>query len=223
MKQVLALAVVSGVVVSMAMAAEVRSINTVGYHGHTVDPGDLILVSPTVDNLNGNTLEDLLGAQLPVNSAVFVWNGTGYDPPATRTVFFGWSPNLTVMRGQAFFVQNSGTAPGPTTFAFTGEVPEARNAGGTTTVTVTGLDATAYPYPIDIEFGQTEAAQAAAVNSAVFFWNVGTQAYDPPTSKTVFFGWGAAETRVVNIGEAFFMEATSPINVDEVQPYDLSI
>lgn len=223
MKQVLALAVVSGVVVSMAMATEVRSINTVGYHGHTVDPGDLVLVSPTVDNLDGNTLEDLLGSQLPVNSAVFAWNGTGYDPPSTKTVFFGWSPNLVIMRGQAIFVQNSATAPGAVTFAFTGEVPEERNSGGTTTVNVTGLDATAYPYPVDIEFGQTQAALAAAVNSAVFFWNVGMQSYDAPTTKSVFFGWGAAATRVVSIGEAFFMEATAPISVEEVQPYDLTI
>jgi len=119
-------------------------------------------------------------------------------------------------------VQNSATAPGAVTFAFTGEVPEARNGGGTTSVNVTGLDATAYPYPVDIEFGSTAAAIDAAVNSAVFFWNVGTQSYDTPTTKSVFFGWGAAETRVVSIGEAYFMEATAPISVDEVEPYDLS-
>lgn len=224
MKQVLALAVVVGVVVSMAYAAEVRSINTVGYHGHTVDPGDLILVSPTVDNLDGNQLSDLLGTQLPFNSAVFIWNGLGYDAPSVFSALGGWSPNATVLRGQAIFVQNAASAGGTVTFAFTGEVPEARNGGGTTTVAVTGLDATSYPYPVDIEFGATQAAIAAALNSSVFFWNVPSQGYDTPLTKSALGGWGAAETRVVSIGEAFFMDAkSSPISVDEVEPYDLSL
>jgi len=173
----------------VAAAAEIRAVNTVGYHAHTADPGDLLLVSPTVDNFNGNTLEDILGSQLPVNSLVFIWNGFGFDPPAHRSVFFGWSPNYTVMRGQAIFVQISGTAPGAVTFAFTGEVPEARNGGGTSSVTVAGLDATAYPYPVDIQFGETQAAIAAPVGSSVFFWNPVTQRYDLPETKTTFLGW----------------------------------
>ena len=222
MKNVLILVAV-GVVVSIALAEEVRTVNTAGLHKHTVDPGDLILVAPTVDNLEGNQLSDVLGDQLPNNSAVFIWNGLGYDPPATKSALGGWTPNYTVIRGQAIFVQNAASASGPVTFGFTGELPEARNGGGTTTVSVSGLDAIAYPYKIDIEFGTTQTAIDAPLNSAVFFWNVGSQAYDPPSTKQALGGWGAASVRVVGIGEAFFMEAPSPFSSDEVQPYNLDV
>ena len=222
MKQVLALAVVVGVVVSMAVAAEVRSVNTVGYHAHSVDPGDLILVSPTVDNMDGNQLNDILGEQLPVGSSTFVWDGLGYNL-SVRVVFGGpWSPNVQLLRGQAAFIQLSGTAGESSTFAFTGEVPEDHNGGGTTSVDIVNLDATGYPYPIDIEFGSTQAAIAAGVGTSAFFWDQGTQSYDAPAVKQAFGGWGAAETRVISIGEAYFMETTADINVDEIVPYDLS-
>jgi len=222
MKQLLTLSVAVGVLVSMAMAVEQNS-NAVGYHEHTVDAGDLILVSPTLDNLVGNLLNDILDDQLPVNSAVYKWNGMGYDPPSVRTVFFGWSPNFAVARGQAIFVQNSVSASGPTTFSFDGEVPDYTNGGGTTSVSVTGLDGTAYPYPVDIEFGDTQAAIAAPVNASVFFWNVANQGYDAPTTKNPFFGWGPTETKNIPVGEAYFMESPSPISVDEVQPYELDL
>ena len=147
----------------------------------------------------------------------------GYDPPSVRTVFGGWIPNYTVIRGQAVFVQNSTTAFAPVKFSFSGEVPETRNGGGTTTVFVTGLDATAYPYPANIEFGQTQIAITSGVGSAVFFWNPATQSYDSPSIKSVFSGWGPAGGRVVSIGEGFFMGVAAPsvVMADEVQPYDL--
>jgi len=222
MKQLLTLSVAVGVLVSMAMAVEQNS-NAVGFHEHTVDSGQLILVSPTLDNLIGNQLEDILGDQLPVNSAVFKWNGLGYDPPAIRTAFFGWQPNIPIDRGQAIFVQNANSASGATTFSFDGEVPDYSNGGGTTSVSVTGLDGTAYPYPVDIEFGDTQTAIAAPINASVFFWNIGSQSYDAPTTKWVFFGWGPTETRNIPVGEAYFMESPSPILVDEVQPYELDL
>ena len=200
---------------------EIRSINTMGYHKQTLAPGDLCLVSPTLDNQNGNTLEDLLGDQLPIGSAVFRWNGLGYDTPSVRTTLFGWTPNYEVLRGQTILVQISSSVTNAVTFAFTGEVPEARNGGGTTTVAITGLDATAYPYPVNIEFAQTRAAVAAPLNSAVFFWNKFSQRYDPATMKTWLVGWGATESRLVPIGEACFMQTPFPISVDEVQTYDL--
>ena len=222
MKKLLTLSVAGGVLVSMAMAVEQNS-NVVGFYEYTVDPGALILVSPTLDNLIGDQLEDILGDQLPVNSAVYRWNGMGYGPPSVRTVFFGWSPNFSVARGQAIFVQNAFSASGPATFSFDGEVPDYSNGGATTTVSITGLEGTAYPYPVDIEFGDTQAAIAAPVNANVFFWDVGSQSYDLPTTKVVFFGWGATETRNIPVGEAYFMESPSPIVVDEVKPYELDL
>ena len=224
MKQILALSVAVGVVLSMALATEEQNSNAVGYHEHTLpNAGDLILVSPTVDNLIGDTLQDILGTQLPNNSAVFSWNGTGYDPPSIKTALGGWVPNSTIIRGQAVFVQLANTASGTTTFSFDGEVPDESNGGGTTTVNVSGLDATAYPYPIDIDFGATLAAIAAPVNSTVFFWNVGNQGYDPLTTKSVLGGWGATDARNIPVGEAYFMETPSPISIDEVEPYDLEL
>ena len=222
MKRVITLLVTVGLLTSTALADEARSINTVGYHMHTVDPGELCFVAPTLDNQDGNTLDDIFGTQLPVNSAAFIWNGLGFNT-SIRTVFFGWSPNFTVLRGQAVFIQNAASATGVATFALRGEVPEAKNYGGTTTVSVTGLDGTAYPYPTDIEFGDTQAAIAAPVSSSVFFWNKTTQSYDPPTAKGVFLGWGETDAKVVPIGEAYFMDVPSPVNVDEVQPYDLTL
>ena len=61
------------------------------------------------------------------------------------------------------------------------------------------------------------------MNSTVFFWNQASQGYDTPITKSTFFGWGAADSRVITIGEAFFMEAFAPISVDEVEPYNLNI
>jgi len=201
---------------------EIQSINTVGMHKYTISPGELILVSPTVDNQRGNTLEDILGDQLPVNSAVFKWDGMGYIF-SYRSVWTGWTPNYTVLRGQVVFVQESASALGSVTFSFTGEVPETLNGGGTTGVSLAEIDATAYPYPVDIEFGETQAAIAAEASSAVFFWNHENQSYDPAVPKTPFGGWADAESRVIHIGEAFFMDTASPISVDEVVPYDLNL
>jgi len=227
MKRIFALSVIIGFVVSLASSQEnVRSLNTVTAHRHTVKAGELILVASTVDHKRGSTLEDILGDQLPVNSAVFVWNGTGYET-ATRAAFFGWSENILVPRGKAFFVQVAASPPGDVTFALTGEVPEAHNGGGTTTVSVAGISATTYPYPAEIEFGATKSAQDAPVNASVFFWNVSTQSYDAPTTKAVFSGWGDAETRVIEVGEGYFLDltASTPDNMssDEVEPYDLSM
>jgi len=210
-------------VIVLIALADVRSINTVGYHAHSVDPGDLALLATCLDSLSGDTLNHILAEQLPVGSSVYKWNGIGYDPPSIKTALHGWVPNHTLLRGQPIYVQNAFSAPGTVTFSFTGEVPWYNNGGGTTTVSVVGLEATAYPYPVDIEFGQTQAAIAAPINSTVMFWNADNQSFDSPIFKTPFFGWGPAETRLIPIGEAFFMTTPTPILVEEVVPYDLSI
>jgi len=213
------------VLAAIAFAADDWADNKVAYHRHTIpNAGDLILIAPRLDHLEGASLNDILGTQLPVNSKAHVWNGTGYDI-STRVVFFGpWSPNRTVIRGQALFVELPSTQSN-VTFTLTGEIPDESNGGGTTTVSVIGLDAVSYPYPAEIEFGDTQTAITAAVNSAVFFWNVDDQEYDAPVSKSVFFGWGSADTRDISIGEGFFMETPTNKNIDakEVQPYQLCL
>ncbi len=217
MKKVASVLAIVTILAAAAIANDIRSINTVGYHTHTVSPGGLILVTPTVDNLNGNTLDDLIGEQLPNGTDIFVWNGTTWDPSENKLIG-GWVPNLTASRGQGMFIRLEGSEPGDAEFSFTGEVPEYRNGGGTTDVDVAGIDALGYPYPVAIDFTSTAVAQAAATGDDAFFWNGG--GYDSAEKKLIG-GWDANPN--LAIGEAFFLQAEGgPINTEEVQPYDLS-
>jgi hypothetical protein len=218
MKKTLALLVVVSVLAAAAYAVDVRSINTAGYHSHTANPG-LTLVAPTLDNMDGTTLNEILGTQLPDPSTAFIWNGGGWSAAAfSRGAWGAPSPSTTLARGGAIFIQN--TTGSPVEFSFTGEVPEERNGGGTTVVNVTGIDAVSYAYPASVTFVSTDIATSAPDNSKVHFWNGG--GYD--TAGKNRGAWGApADTKVLGIGEAFFVEVDGGGSVDwtEEQPYDL--
>jgi hypothetical protein len=109
---------------------------------------------------------------------------------------------------------------GPYEISFTGEVPEARNGGGTTTVEVAGIDAVSYGYPAEVTFPSTELATSAANGSTANFWTGAGYATAVKDAR----GWGpTGDNKVLAIGEGFFFEPDGGGNQTwtEVQPYDL--
>lgn len=133
-KSLVLAAVLSAAGVASSLA-QVYSVNVVGYINLTLSPGlNLITVQLKGTNQNVNTL---LGSTSPViaeNSLLFTWNAAGqrYDNAQISGGGIWYDPgsgnpsSVTLSPGQAFFIQNAGTAN--VTLTLVGEVPTGPNA-----------------------------------------------------------------------------------------------
>ncbi|HMJ91813.1 MAG TPA: hypothetical protein VK530_18460, partial [Candidatus Acidoferrum sp.] len=111
-----AAALVAGI---SASQAQVYSVNAVGYINVVVKPGFNIIANQLITT--NSTVANLF-ANVPANSKLLNWAGTGFidnllDPD------FGWdNPDQVVAPGQAVFFQNQGTTN--VTITFVGDVPQ---------------------------------------------------------------------------------------------------
>jgi len=197
---------------------EVPSVNVVGYGKVAIGPDKLVLVATTFETFGDAKLEDLVGGQLPEASVAYVWDrvAKGYQS-STMLRSGSWSTNLTILRGDAFWLKNAGTQTNEV--ALRGEVPYDYNNSATTTVAnITGVDAVAYAYPTDVLWTNTALAQACVEGDVLYIWNGAM--YDSYTMLRA--GWpAAAQTVVIEAGRAFFINTSQNINWTEVAPYDL--
>lgn len=222
MKRILGMVLVTGMLVSSALAqtSTVTSVNSVGYNTIEIGPGDLALVTLPFETFGDSTLENLVGDQLPVGSVAYIWDrATTNYIPSTRSLFGGWSGTDIVLRGDAFWLKNVGATT--STVTFLGEVPAEYNNAATTTVYGITLDAVGYAYPANVQWTNTTLAKAAPVGSIMWYWNQEIQNYDPGYTKSLFGGWSTPAGFEIEAGKSFWLKSSAVIDWEEVMPYDL--
>ncbi|MBM4142709.1 MAG: hypothetical protein FJ225_03815 [Lentisphaerae bacterium] len=190
--------------------------NVVGYGKVVIGPGKLVLVATTFETFGDSTLNDLVGNQLPNGSGAFIWDRVSKTYKTSTLGRGGWSGTNVIIRGDAFWLKNTGSTTNVVTLK--GEVPYYYNDSATTTVSqISGIDAVAYAYPVDAFWTNTALAKAAAVNDALYIWNGGS--YDVYTKGRA--GWSTPAGFKIAAGRAFFVKTAAAIDWTEVAPYNL--
>jgi len=206
------------VAAGVGLAADVPSVNVVGYGKVVIGPGKLVLVATTFETFGDSTLNDLVGSQLPVSSVAFIWDRVSKSYKTSTMSRFGtWSGTNVILRGDAFWLKNAGSTTNVVTLK--GEVPYYYNESATTTVDqITGIDAVAYAYPVDVCWTNTELAKDAVTSDVLYIWN--GSSYDT-YSKNRFGAWSTPAGFKIEAGRAFFVKTAAVIDWTEVAPYDL--
>ena len=227
MRKTLVLALCVALLAPLAFAqTNVLSQNAVGYVKVTADRDAFALVRNDFYDIDGNpTLpEDVLGAQLPFNTSVLVWNGMEFEEEkylaATKTTPEGWAPNTHVLApGVGFFINVPASAPAASYDVYLlGEVP----AVATTDVTLAEqFTLTGYPYPASVSFTNTAMATGPNFNDTLFTWN--GAGYDEnkylAATKTTPEGWSNPTQEIVP-GEGFFFQNVGTARIaSEAKPY----
>jgi len=196
-----------------SMAQNVYSLNVVGYVNLTLPVGYTLVGNPLDLDGSGtnNTVATVFGATLPVGSAVYTWNGTGYNIASYSKNKAGtatnWSPVIAL---------NPGTG------AWVG-IP---NGSGTQTATVVGnvlqgalvnsaiLPGGGYSLVssvVPVTGGlQTALGYKPALNDATYQWN-GTgyniSSYTKNKAGTAT-NWGPSEPSIA-VGEGFWLSTVA--------------
>ena len=217
MKKIIITAGVFACAVAIASAQTVTSANIVGYTKVVASDSALSLVAvnfiPASSNVN-----DLIGAQLPVNSKLHIWNKSSgaYNTVTYSTTRAGtsWPASATLNLGDAFWIE---VAPGggSNEVIMAGEV-----LGDDLSTTIGGpIDATGYFYPVSTTWGDTDLAAVLPADSKLHLWD--GSAYTTYTKTTTRAGtdWSVeAKARVINPADGFWVEAPSTAWT-EVVPY----
>lgn len=178
---------VAGVVSS---AAQVYSVNVVGYVNLTL-PAGFSLIANQLDNGNGNKVSDVF-AGVPDGTIVYKWTAGGYE---LNTLDFGeWTtPDMTVAPGEGAFI----LLPEGHTITLVGEVPQ-----GTLTVNFpTGFWIASSHVPQVADLSAAAFSFPAEDGDIVYQWSneTGYSLY------TYDFGAWDPEAPVLDVGEAFFL------------------
>jgi len=197
----------------------VTSVNVVGYYSVTIPNNGIALVTPVLDNMEGATLQELVGNQLPGGSEAFIWDrvNKGYIP---ATLSRGnWTATNVILRGDAIWLRPSANS-GPQTVTFMGEVPSENNNASTTTVhNISGIDAVGYAYPVDKVWTETSLAAAVPNASELLVWNIETQGYETFTKSRG--AWTTPAGYEIKAGQGFWIRTADPVDWVEGIPYDL--
>ncbi|MBR3583358.1 MAG: hypothetical protein IKO01_07965 [Kiritimatiellae bacterium] len=213
-----ALAVVGSVVA--ASAQEVLSANAVGYVKRTVPAKGLQIVTVPFDNVataEGYKFgETQIASDLPVGSSVMFWDATAQSWSVGSKNAKGWGAyaNKELAVGEPFFLQNATDSDVEVTAA--GEVPSTEKLARPY-VGNKGLSFVAYPYPCDVNFGDTELATQLPVGASAMFWDSSAQSWAVGSKNAK--GWGAYATKSVEAGEGFFVQSSSEGTWEAAKPY----
>lgn len=202
------------------ISAEVTSVNAVGFNKIQIPEDKLVLVCNPFLAMDGSTLDDIIGDQLPLGSAAHVWDRENNNyTTVIRSSRGGWG-GVTLNRGDSLWLEVPDSVV-TNEVNFMGEVPDTLNLAGTTTVTIVGIDAVGYSYPVERAWTNTTLALNSALGDALHVWDVDSQGYSTYI-KSSRGGWGAAENLVLQIGQSFWYEPVSGSNDwTEIVPYDL--
>lgn len=153
---------------AIVTAQTVTSQNIVGYTKLTATAGELDLFAINFDT-GGATVQDLIGAQLPNNSQIFLWDKDAVPTPKYVTItknFLGnWLPNEVLDNGDAFWVKAVGS--GDYEVVLAGEVLTVE----TNSVPMPALVATGYFFPVETLWTATDLAAQLPNGSKVYVWN----------------------------------------------------
>ncbi len=204
---------------SILSADTVTSVNVVGYYSVTIPNNGLALVTPVLEGLDGATIADLVGEQLPVGSNAILWNRETKSYVFGGRTRSGWSMTNVILRGDAFWLRPAADT-GPHTVTFMGEVPAAYNMAQETVVdNIQGTDAVGYAYPVDIIWTNTTLAQVVPTGSNLIIWDLDSQSY-------TFYGktrsgWSTPPSFEIKAGQGFWIRSTDPVDWEEEVPYTL--
>jgi len=186
----------AGIATSMA---QVYSVNAVGYVNTPLVPG-FNLISNPLDNkssANGNSVANLFGTQLPVNSIVYKFNnGTFVGGIFTYDEFEGWVPpaatTTLVPPGEGVFVRT----PAAATVTFVGDVPQ----GALSNPIPAGFSIRASQVP---QAGTVVALQFPAAEGDAIYQYDETRAVKYAISQYEFGEWSPVPS--LKVGEAIFV------------------
>ena len=234
-----ACAMVAAPSVLFAQDEPVTSVNVVGYYSVTIERGSELMLSAPLIPIDGSTIPDIIGDQLPVRSRVFVWDRSA-EPPRYRTLTYdpvdprnpdgdpvwGGATDVVVSSGDGFFVRIPSDAVQPAySVTLMGEVPGAGNEYGTVTLSgLSGYNMVALAFPVDIVFTETELASNADVLQ-ILLWNEdpADQRYIPFSRQAdrgvPFAGDWPENPPTIPAGRAFWVRTGAPIDWTETAPY----
>jgi hypothetical protein len=204
------------VLLGIALAQEVTSVNMVGFNKITVPGGKLVLVSTAFESIDGTALKatDVFGDQLPNGTAVHAFDVQAGSYVTDNKGFSGWSENVTFAGGMGFWIQ--APAGGDYEVTFKGQVPMAE---ATTNLVANGITLLGYPYTASVMWTNTALAKTAVNGDSIHIFNPDTGSY--VTYNKGFAGWGAGDALTLSMDLGFWFETaqTSFQNV-EIRPYN---
>lgn len=211
MKKLVMTVAVLACAASIVSAQTVTSANMVGYAKFDAVGGQLTLVGVNFET-GGATVVDLIGDQLPGGSKLYIWDKSANTYIPVAKGLFGWSPGATVLdNGDALWVESGAVAGVTNEVVFSGEVLLSK----TNSVAMSGLDCTAYFYPVETLWGDTDLQVQLGTGSKLYVWN--GDSYDPYTKG--LFGWGAGLNVIIGPTTGFWVESAGAITWEETRPF----
>lgn len=220
---------ITGIIALAALATAnaqtpISSVNAAGYIKVSVEENKFYFLQVPFNKFDGGTytLDEVFGNSLPDGSNVYVWNQAEqkYDI-ANYIDGLGWLDNLSLARGQGFFVT---AAPGGSAASYdiflAGEVPGASTAATTTQSFGAGFTALGFPYPVATTLNNLGLNDVTADGDSVYAWNPANQNYaiynrlDVPGIE-----WNGDEGAVIQPGSALFLQSASAGSYVAQVPY----
>jgi hypothetical protein len=179
--------------------------NVVGYVKVALEAGQLSLLAQPFDQVDGsaNTVNNVLGDQVPGNTSVNVFDAEGGGYVTASRGAFGWDLDLPLTRGSGFWIQS----PSAVEILLMGQVPEEDSVIDIPA----GLGLYGNPVPVETALADS-GLNAAPGNTSLNFWD-GTGYV---TVGKGAFGWdqevniGMAEGFWINMPSAFQWTETAP-------------
>ena len=191
-----------GAASTLALNAQVYSVNAVGYINLDLKDG-INLVANQLDNGNGNTVADILDG-VPGGTIVYKFQADGsYAINTYDADFTEWTdPTMTLDPGVGFWV----SVPTSTTVTLVGEVPQ----GTLVNPIKAGLNLVSSIVP---QAGKLVAdlAYPVAGGDVVYQWDATHSAYVISSYDADFGEWSPSEPAIA-VGEGFWVSAAADVD-----------
>lgn len=186
-----------GVASSLGAAAQVYSVNAVGYINVTIPPGTLSIVANQL-NTGGNTVAEVIPTAAEGTIIYKYSQAGGFAIIAYEFGSWGAGGTTTIAPGEAFFVA-SPTGATPLTLTFVGEVPQ---GAALTTPLLAGLNLVGSQVPQAGALG-ADLGFPAAEGDVLYQWDNTNQRYRDPNGYE-FGAWSGGDPAIA-VGEGFFV------------------
>lgn len=165
------------------------------------------------------TVTNLIGNQVPIGSAVLVWDPSVQQYRFENRLITGWNPGTNRLNtGRGFWLKIADAAASNAYQVYLmGEVPD-KTTQPTSTIPVTaGFNMLSVPYPVTVKFTNTTLAKSGAIGDAAILWNPVGKAY--VFENRLITGWNPG-TNTLSPGQAFwYRKASGSTNWVETKPY----
>lgn len=179
--------------------------NVVGYVKVALEAGGLSLLAQPFDQVDGsaNTVNSVLGSQVPGQTRVYAWDAEAGDYAGTTRGVLGWSADLPLTRGDGFWIQS----PSAVEVLLMGQVPEEDSV----------IDIPAglalYGNPVPVESALADSGlNTAPAQTRLYLWD-GTD-YIGITKGVL--GWSAQTN--IGMAEGLWIDAPSAFQWTEPAP-----